>query len=66
MISYQEIKNSTIQSKTFAGVANGTYLFCFPGSSGAFQTRWSTIKDKLDSRNRPCHLAQLIPRLTET
>ena len=66
MISYQEIKTSTIQSRCLAGVANGTYLFCLPGSSGACQTGWSIIKDQLDSRNRPCNLAQLMPRLTET
>jgi molybdenum cofactor biosynthesis protein B len=66
MISYQEIKTSTIQSRTLAGVANGTYIFCLPGSSSACQTGWSIIKDQLDSRHRPCNLAQLIPRLTET
>ena len=66
MISYQEIKTSTIQSRTLAGVANGTYIFCLPGSSGACQTGWSIIQDQLDSRHRPCNLAQLIPRLTET
>ncbi|MBE9048623.1 molybdenum cofactor biosynthesis protein B [Pleurocapsales cyanobacterium LEGE 10410] len=66
MISYQEIKTSTIQSRTLAGVANGTYIFCLPGSSGACQTGWNIIKDQLDSRHRPCNLAQLIPRLTET
>lgn len=66
MISYQEIKTSTIQSRALAGVANGTYIFCLPGSSGACQTGWSIIKDQLDSRHRPCNLAQLIPRLTET
>lgn len=66
MISYQEIKTSTIQSRTLAGVANGTYIFCLPGSSGACQTGWSIIQDQLDSRNRPCNLAQLLPRLTET
>lgn len=66
MISYQEIKTSTIQSRTLAGVANGTYIFCLPGSSGACQTGWSIIKDQLDYRHRPCNLAQLIPRLTET
>ncbi len=65
MISYQEIKTSTIQSRALSGVANGTYIFCLPGSSGACQTGWSIIKDQLDSRNRPCNLAQLIPRLTE-
>jgi len=66
MISYQEIKTSTIQSRTLAGVANGTYIFCLPGSSGACQTGWSIIKDQLDSRHRPCNLAQLVPRLNET
>ena len=65
-ISYQEIKTSTIQSRCLAGVSNGTYIFCLPGSSGACQTGWSIIKDQLDSRNRPCNLAQLIPRLKET
>ena len=66
MISYQEIKTSTIQSRTLAGVANGTYVFCLPGSRGACQTGWSIIKDQLDSRHRPCNLAQLVPRLNET
>lgn len=66
MISYQEIKTSTIQSRCLAGVANGTYIFCLPGSSGACQTGWNILQDQLDSRNRPCNLAQLIPRLTET
>ena len=65
MISYQEIKTSTIQSRAIAGVANGTYIFCLPGSSGACETGWSIIKDQLDSRHRPCNLAQLIPRLDE-
>lgn len=64
-ISYQEIKTSTIQSRALAGVANATYIFCLPGSSGACQTGWSIIKDQLDSRHRPCNLAQLIPRLSE-
>ena len=34
-ISYDEISTSTIQSRVTAGVANGTYIFCLPGSSGA-------------------------------
>ncbi len=65
MISYQEIKTSTIQSRCLAGVTNGTYIFCLPGSSGACKTGWEIIKEQLDSRNRPCNLAQLIPRLRE-
>jgi molybdopterin adenylyltransferase len=66
MLSYQDIKTSTIQSRAIAGVANGTYLFCLPGSSGACRTAWdSLIKEQLDFRTRPCNLVQLIPRLME-
>ncbi|MDD2758916.1 MAG: molybdenum cofactor biosynthesis protein B [Methylomonas sp.] len=66
MISYQEIKSSTIQSRAIAGVANGTYIFCLPGSSGACRTAWqSLIKEQLDYRTRPCNLVQLLPRLLE-
>ena len=39
-ISYEEIATSTIQSRVTAGVANGTYIFCLPGSSGACRTGW--------------------------
>ncbi|NBV76351.1 MAG: molybdenum cofactor biosynthesis protein, partial [Methylococcaceae bacterium] len=31
MLSYQEIKTSTVQSRAIAGVANGCYIFCLPG-----------------------------------
>lgn len=66
MISYQDIKSSTIQSRAIAGVANGTYVFCLPGSSNACRTAWqSLIKDQLDYRTRPCNLVQLMPRLLE-
>ena len=66
MLSYQEILTSTIQSRAVAGVANGTYIFCLPGSSGACKTAWnSLIKDQLDFRTRPCNLVQLMPRLME-
>lgn len=66
MLSYQEIKTSTIQSRAIAGVANGTYIFCLPGSSGACKTGWDLIlQDQLDSQHRPCNFAELIPRLTE-
>lgn len=66
MLSYQDIKTSTIQSRAIAGVANGTYLFCLPGSSGACRTAWDNlIKDQLDIRTRPCNLVQLMPRLKE-
>ncbi len=66
MLSYQDIKTSTMQSRALAGVANGTYIFCLPGSSGACRTAWdSLIKAQLDSRTRPCNLVQLMPRLWE-
>jgi molybdenum cofactor biosynthesis protein B len=66
MLSYQDIKTSTIQSRAIAGVANGTYLFCLPGSSNACRTAWDLlIKEQLDYRTRPCNLVQLMPRLLE-
>ena len=66
MISYQDIKSSTMQSRAIAGVANATYIFCVPGSSGACRTAWeSLIKEQLDYRTRPCNLVQLMPRLLE-
>jgi len=66
MLSYQDIKTSTMQSRAVAGVANGTYIFCLPGSSGACRTAWDdVIKTQLDSRTRPCNLVQLMPRLKE-
>ena len=65
-ISYDQIATSTIQSRALAGVANGTYVFCVPGSSGACATAWdSLINAQLDIRTRPCNLAELMPRLLE-
>jgi len=65
-ISREQIGTSTIQSRAMAGVANGTYVFCVPGSSGACATAWdSLINAQLDIRTRPCNLAELMPRLLE-
>ena len=65
-ISYDEIGTSSLQSRALAGVSNGTYLFCLPGSSGACKTGWdAVIKAQLDYRTRPCNLVELIPRLLE-
>lgn len=67
MLSYEEIGTSTIQSRALAGVANGTFVFCVPGSSGACRTAWDKlIVRQLDYRTRPCNLVELLPRLTET
>jgi len=65
-ISFQEIRTSTMQSRAIAGVANGTYVFCLPGSSGACRTAWDNlINEQLDFRTRPCNLVELMPRLLE-
>jgi molybdenum cofactor biosynthesis protein B len=65
-ISYEEIGASSFQSRCVAGVANATYVFCLPGSSGACATGWDKlIGPQLDYRTRPCNLAELIPRLKE-
>lgn len=65
-ISYQEIGTSSLQSRAVAGVANGTYLFCLPGSASACRTAWDNIIEaQLDIRTKPCNLVQLIPRLKE-
>jgi molybdenum cofactor biosynthesis protein B len=65
-ISYVQIKTSTVQSRALAGVANGTYVFCVPGSSGACATAWDDlIAAQLDLRTRPCNLVELMPRLLE-
>jgi molybdenum cofactor biosynthesis protein B len=66
-VSYDEIKTSTLQSRALAGVANATYVFCLPGSSGACRTAWDAIiAAQLDYRTRPCNLVELMPRLLET
>ena len=65
-ISYAQIKTSTLQSRALAGVANGVYIFCLPGSTGACRTAWDElIRHQLDHRTRPCNLVELMPRLRE-
>jgi len=65
-ISYQKISTSTIQSRATAGLANGTYLFCLPGSTGACKDAWDDILvHQLDARYRPCNFVELMPRLKE-
>lgn len=65
-ISFEEIGASSFQSRCLAGVANGTFVFCLPGSSGACATGWDKlIAPQLDFRTRPCNLAELMPRLKE-
>jgi molybdenum cofactor biosynthesis protein B len=66
MISFQKIETSTIQSRACGGVANGTYIFCLPGSTGACKDGWNGIlKWQLDNRHRPCNFVEIMPRLQE-
>lgn len=66
VLSFESIGTSTLQSRATAGVANGTYLFCLPGSSGACADAWDKlIQQQLDYRHRPCNLVELLPRLLE-
>ena len=66
VISWEQIRTSTIQSRALAGVANGTYVFCVPGSTGACRTAWDDlISSQLDYRTRPCNLVELMPRVLE-
>ena len=65
-LSYQNIKTSTMQSRATAGVANGTFLFALPGSTGACKDAWDMIiVHQLDSTHQPCNLVELMPRLME-
>lgn len=66
MVSYQSVGLSTLQSRACAGVANGTIIFCLPGSNGACKDGWDNIiRWQLDRRHKPCNLVELMPRLTE-
>jgi molybdenum cofactor biosynthesis protein B len=65
-ISYPKIGTSTIQSRAVAGVANGTYIFALPGSTGACRDAWDEILvHQLDIRYRPCNFVEMMPRLQE-
>ncbi|QSX76568.1 molybdenum cofactor biosynthesis protein B [Lysobacter arenosi] len=65
-ISFDEIGTSTVQSRAFAGLANGTFVFALPGSTSACRTAWEKIiRNQLDARTTPCNLATLRPRLRE-
>jgi len=66
-LSYKNIGTSTLQSRAVAGVANSTYVFTLPGSSGACKDGWDLlISQQLDYRTQPCNLVELMPRLDET
>lgn len=55
---------STLQSRAFAGQIEDTFVFCLPGSTGACRDGWDLVLAlALDSRYRPCSLAEQVPRL---
>ncbi len=65
-VSFESVGLSTIQSRACAGVANGTFVFCLPGSGGAVRDGWEkVIAPQLDARTRPCNLVEIMPRLGE-
>lgn len=65
-VSFKHIGTSTIQSRCLAGVANGKYIFCLPGSVDACETGWDHIlKAQLDAQTQPCNFASILNRLKE-
>ncbi|MBI1383522.1 MAG: molybdenum cofactor biosynthesis protein B [Rhizobiales bacterium] len=66
MLSWEKIGTSTLQSRACGGLANGTYVFCLPGSPGACRDAWDGILAfQLDNRHRPCNFVEIMPRLSE-
>jgi len=60
-LSVTEIGSSTVQSRALAGLANGTVIFCMPGSTGACRTAWEgVLRDQLDSEHRPCNFVGVL------
>jgi len=67
VLSFESIGTSALQSRCLAGVANGTVIFVLPGSLDAVIMAWDRlIRVQLDSGTKPCNLAQIMPRLTES
>ena len=65
-VSYQSVGLSTLQSRAIAGLSDGTFIFCLPGSGGAVKDGWDkVISYQLDRRYRPCNLVEIMPRLQE-
>jgi molybdenum cofactor biosynthesis protein B len=66
MVSMKKIGTSAVQSRACGGVANGTYLFALPGSTGACKDAWDEILQwQFDYRHRPCNFVEILPRLDE-
>lgn len=66
IVSMNKIGTSAVQSRATGGVANGTYLFALPGSTGACKDAWDDILvHQLDYRHLPCNFVEIFPRLDE-
>src|SRR6202012_1523147 len=66
LVSYQTVGLSTLQSRALAGLVQGVFVFCLPGSNGAVRDGWDkVIAPQLDSRHGPCNMVELMPRLLE-
>ena len=60
-LSHTEIGSSTVQSRALAGLANGTVIFCMPGSTGACRTAWECVlRDQLNSEHKPCNFVGVL------
>jgi molybdopterin adenylyltransferase len=65
-VSYHTVGLSTLQSRATAGLIDGVFVFCLPGSNGAVRDGWDkVIRWQLDSRHKPCNMVELMPRLKE-
>ncbi len=65
-LSYADIGTSALQSRALAGLANGVFVFCLPGSTSACRLAWERIlRQQLNSGTKPCNLAMLKARLRE-
>ena len=63
MRSYDTIGLAALLSRAIAGVAGQTLVFALPGSTGSCKDAWyGILRHQLDSRYRPCNLAELLPR----
>lgn len=66
LVSYASVGLSTLQSRATAGIIDGVFVFCLPGSNGAVKDGWDkVIAAQLDSRHKPCNMVELMPRLLE-
>ena len=65
-ISMQTIGISTVLSRATAGISEGTYIFCLPGSTGAVKDGWDNILvHLLNVNHKPCNFVEVMPRLLE-